>query len=112
MAAISRVNRRILVDSARCVGCKLCLMACPLGAIELVPQHRSVRPIYPTAFGNEHDWVGKRLFRANKCDLCTGRDQGPACVAACPEQALELVHPAAESRKRNVDAALNLLEIR
>lgn len=112
MSAISRVDHRILVDTERCVGCKLCLMACPFGAIELVPQHRGTRPIYPSAFPNEEEWVGKKLFRANKCDLCAGRDEGPACVEICPEKALELIQPVAESKRRMVEAALKLLEMR
>jgi len=110
MSAISRVDGMILVDTERCVGCKLCLMACPFGAIELVPQHRGTKPIYPGAWKEQEDWIGRRLYRANKCDLCAGRDKGPACVLACPQKALEMVNPAAASRKRNLEAAVSLLE--
>jgi len=109
MEAICRVDGTILVDSSRCVGCELCLMACPFGAIELVPQHRGVKPIYPRAL-QEADWAGKRLYRANKCDLCVRRVEGPACVMACPQEALELVNPVAESRKRVAEAAVSLLD--
>ena len=28
---------------------------------------------------------------ANKCDLCVGREKGPACLASCPTEALKLV---------------------
>lgn len=44
--------------------------------------------------------------QALKCDLCSHRDEGPACVAACPTQALRCMEPmeleriAAERRQR------------
>lgn len=49
-----------------CVGCWMCVMACPYGVI---------RPHLETA-------------KALKCDLCDGREGGPACVEACPTKAL------------------------
>jgi Fe-S-cluster-containing hydrogenase component 2 len=31
--------------------------------------------------------------QALKCDLCSHTDEGPACVAACPTQALRCMEP-------------------
>lgn len=50
----------------KCIGCWMCIMACPYGAITPVE--------------------GKSKI-ALKCDRCPGRDV-PACVASCPQGAL------------------------
>ncbi len=54
---------KIVIDDA-CVGCKLCVIACPFGTI----------------------FFDKQSEKAAKCDLCAGE---PACVSACPTQAIE-----------------------
>ncbi len=64
----------------KCVGCWMCLMVCPFGVI--VPSDED-------AFVKRYGFA-----QAIKCDLCKGKET-PACVAACPNYALEL---------RNVDA--------
>ncbi|TYO94548.1 4Fe-4S dicluster domain-containing protein [Desulfallas thermosapovorans] len=59
----------IFINQNRCAGCKSCIMACPWSA----PQ-----------------WDGQK-GKAVKCDLCLERiDAGlkPACVTACPTNAL------------------------
>lgn len=68
--AISRDERTgiVLHDSEKCVGCWMCVMVCPLGAI--MPDYR------------------RRV--ALKCDRCPERDV-PACVQACPTRALKYV---------------------
>ena len=56
-------------DNGRCIGCKGCLQACPYDALHIDPRHGT----------------------AAKCNFCTHRvDRGlqPACVVACPEQAI------------------------
>ena len=110
MSAISRVNGRTVVDITRCIGCKLCLMACPFGSIEFVPLPPDTRPIFPAVSPKaEVAPTGRRLHRASNCDLCVHRAEGPACVATCPQKALELVNPATERSRRNTEAALDLL---
>jgi anaerobic dimethyl sulfoxide reductase subunit B len=62
----------VLVNQEKCIGCKVCLEACPYS----VPQ-----------FGAD----GKM----QKCDRCfqetDGRCSVPPCVATCPTKALQLV---------------------
>jgi carbon-monoxide dehydrogenase iron sulfur subunit len=59
-------SEAVLCDEDKCVGCWMCIMACPFGAIQ-----RNLK-------------VKKA---ASKCDLCYGEDM-PACVANCPNEAL------------------------
>lgn len=72
--AIRRSAEAWLVEQARCIGCKSCMVACPFGAMQV---HR----------------VGD-YAQALKCDLCAHREGGPACVEACPTHALSCVDPA------------------
>jgi Fe-S-cluster-containing dehydrogenase component len=64
----------VLVDEAKCIGCKLCAWACPYGAREFDTAARVIK----------------------KCTLCVDRiynealpawDREPACVQACPTRA-------------------------
>lgn len=52
-------------DKNRCVGCWMCVMACPYGAIR--PNIAAKIPV--------------------RCDKCKDKDE-PACVDACPTQAI------------------------
>lgn len=57
---------RVGWDEERCIGCRMCTLACPFGAV-----------IYETS-----------RSRILKCDLCDG---SPECVAFCPTGALEFL---------------------
>jgi len=70
----------IRVDDQRCDGCGWCVKACEFGAIAL-------------------DAGTVRM-----CDLCENREQGPACVEWCPEQALELTTNDLLSQKARIRA--------
>lgn len=74
----------VLVDQAKCTGCRLCLEACPVGA----PQ-----------FGSDG--------LMQKCDMCLSDSSGapgaqsahPPCAATCPTGALELVKMSASEKR-------------
>lgn len=55
----------ILHDESKCVGCWMCVMTCPVGAVQR----------------------GREGHVASKCDLCQG-EKIPACVHNCPNEAL------------------------
>jgi Fe-S-cluster-containing dehydrogenase component len=70
----------LLVDE-RCVGCRLCVQACPFGAMSVDPETEEII----------------------KCDLCGGN---PACVESCPAEALHFEPPTRPAaRKRRLQAA-------
>ncbi|MBL8220378.1 MAG: dimethyl sulfoxide reductase anchor subunit [Bryobacterales bacterium] len=61
----------VLHSADACIGCQYCTWNCPYG----VPQYNAERGV-----------VGK-------CDMCYGRltdERAPACVAACPEEAIRI----------------------
>ncbi len=75
-----------------CIGCKLCTIACPFGAIRPATQYM---PSVDYEFESEpllsmDSVIGLKTI-AVKCDLCKGRDGGPACVEICPTKALKIM---------------------
>ncbi|SKA82497.1 4Fe-4S dicluster domain-containing protein [Desulfobaculum bizertense] len=87
--AISFKNGSVQIESELCVGCKLCMYVCPFGAMRVAP-----RPENEAQQGQGNLEVADKLpYVAQKCDLCTQRENGPACVQVCPAQALQLVSP-------------------
>lgn len=73
--AIAQTGDSVQVCQEKCIGCKSCMVACPFGVMEVV--------VTPQA-------AGQVKASAQKCDLCAGREAGPACVENCPAQALTL----------------------
>jgi len=83
----------VYIDKDTCIGCKTCIMACPFGAMDLVPQYSEGEKILQN--GLQVVEPGKLYFKekmvGNKCDLCVGSDKGPACVEVCPTNAFKIV---------------------
>lgn len=112
--AITREDGAVLVNEQTCIGCRMCGIVCPFGAIH--PAGTSIAGVAGTmtatpTYSNTVDplirWEVGVYIRAVKCDLC-GFDPTlpePHCVAACPTHALtyvtgeEAASDAADKRK-------------
>ncbi|USP08170.1 4Fe-4S dicluster domain-containing protein [Aeromonas dhakensis] len=110
--AIRQTGDCVQLNESLCIGCNLCAVACPFGAIQsggsrpvavatsydtYIPS--SIRSSNPSTsaglgcFGEDLlSWEPGVRSIAVKCDLCEFRAEGPACVGACPSQALKLVN--------------------
>lgn len=82
--ACRQAGGQIQIVEQNCIGCKLCVMVCPFGAITVRSE---------AAIGD--DTCTNRGV-AKKCDLCvdwrskTGKPV-PACVEACPTKAIQMI---------------------
>lgn len=69
-----------VINKDKCIGCKMCMIACPFGAITVDP-------------------LSKKVV---KCDLCAG---DPACTRFCPTGAIEYVTADVYGLKRQKKSA-------
>ena len=81
----------VVIDSEKCIGCKMCVQACPFGMVIINSE-------------------GKGVI---KCDLCIERlenGEEPACVSACPTFALCFIkeNEASKTKRKNVAKCLIL----
>jgi len=81
--AIHRVegSGTVVIDDGTCIGCATCANSCPYNNIKMVD-------IRDKGGDSILDSEGLTISRATKCDLCVDQLTGPACVQACPHDAL------------------------
>lgn len=100
MRAISRKNGVVSVNESYCVGCKICELVCPFGAIEVgkekTSQHQEARS------------VAKKCDRCEEWRLKNNQDEC-ACVLACPTKTLKLLDIAAYRRKLSESRAREIV---
>lgn len=75
----------VVVNDDTCIGCGTCAGSCPYNNIRLAEiRDLSGQPLRDPA-------TQKPITKATKCDLCSGNPGGPACVRACPHDAMRRV---------------------
>jgi carbon-monoxide dehydrogenase iron sulfur subunit len=82
----------VFTNDERCIGCHMCVAACPFGVITVNRQ-------------------GKGVLR---CDLCAerlGEGKGPACAVACTTHALQFVLDEDDNRSKRRKAARKLVAV-
>ncbi|WP_145557422.1 4Fe-4S dicluster domain-containing protein [Yersinia canariae] len=105
--AITLTNNAVELNETTCIGCKLCGIACPFGAItpagskplavpENFPEYIPMTELSDVPFSPANTnpflaWNAGVRAVAVKCDLCSFQSQGPECVRVCPTNALILV---------------------
>jgi Fe-S-cluster-containing dehydrogenase component len=85
-ATWKREDGIVMMDWHRCIGCRYCMAACPYGSrsfnwIDPRPYMPNLNPDFPT---RTKGVVEKCTF----CEDLTGKGELPACVKACPENAM------------------------
>ena len=73
----------VVINDLTCIGCATCANSCPFDNIRMVEIRNTDGEFVIDA--NTHT----PIVKASKCDLCVEQLGGPACVRACPHDALK-----------------------
>ena len=75
----------VVINDDTCIGCETCANSCPYSNIRMV----SIRDEVGSFITDPQNQ--KPILKATKCDLCADQISGPACVFACPHDAMRRV---------------------
>ena len=75
----------LFIVKEKCSGCGSCVEKCPFGVLAL----------------------SEELGVPSKCDLCSGREEGPLCAEYCPTGALTWKDPDAETEETGKAGVVN-----
>jgi Fe-S-cluster-containing dehydrogenase component/CRP-like cAMP-binding protein len=81
----SQVSGTVVINDETCIGCVTCASSCPYNNIRMV----EIRSRSGDALVDPDS--SRPILKATKCDLCYTNPGGPACVRACPHDALRRV---------------------
>jgi Fe-S-cluster-containing dehydrogenase component/CRP-like cAMP-binding protein len=71
----------VVINPGTCIGCGACAANCPYDSIRMVEvRSKTGEFIVDEAF--------QPILKATKCDFCVEQTSGPACMNACPHDAL------------------------
>lgn len=76
---------QIAINDNTCIGCSTCADSCPYENIRMVNARGEDGELMTDVLSH------KPVIKATKCDLCVGQLGGPACVRACPHDALNRI---------------------
>jgi Fe-S-cluster-containing dehydrogenase component/CRP-like cAMP-binding protein len=76
---------RVVINDRTCIGCATCANSCPYENIQMVFARDAKGIPYRDSATNQV------IQKAAKCDLCVDQLTGPACVNACPHDAMARV---------------------
>jgi anaerobic carbon-monoxide dehydrogenase iron sulfur subunit len=79
-------NDAVAVDPKKCIGCKMCISACPMGNID-------------------YSYSQKKIM---KCNLCGAN---PACAKYCPTRAIEYVEGTTSNKTKKRVVASKFKEL-
>ena len=81
----SEIGGTVIINDETCIGCITCASSCPYNNIRMVEirNRAGVALVDPDS--------SRPILKATKCDLCYTNPGGPACLHACPHEALRRV---------------------